>query len=147
VKVRFSLHPGDVRTGKAPLQVGTYVAFAQPQDPAKYKLQSNGLLTSGDKPSDVSYAVFNVVPQKHVSPNFVLNQKVATLLTQINSGNPHTTKGTIDFLNNTLKEYSNFRKLNRYLELKKKTDLSEEEKALMAEIEKINELKPFLLKD
>lgn len=144
VKVPFSLHSGAITPGKAPLQTGTYVAFAQPQDPTKYNLQSNGLLTTGNKRSDVSYAVFNVAPQKQVSPNFVLNQKVATLLTQINSGNTNAAQGTIEFLNNTLKVYSNFKKLDRFLDLKEKTDLTEKEKALMAEIAKIETLKPFL---
>ena len=147
VKVPFALHPGSPRPGKAPLQAGTFVVFSQPQDPAKYKLESNGSLTSNGAAPDVSYAVFNISPQAEVSPDFVLNQKIATLLTQINVGNPNSAKGTMEFLDSTLTEYSNFIKLKRYLELKKKVNLSEEEKNLMESIAEIEDIKPFLPKD
>ncbi|MFQ5881514.1 MAG: hypothetical protein ACE5I9_03420 [Candidatus Methylomirabilales bacterium] len=145
IKIQFSLHPGDPRPGNPPFQAGTYVAFGRPQDPAKYKLQSNGLLTIGNKPASVSYAVFNVAPEKRVNPDFVLTQKVATLLTQM-KGNPNTPKASIKFLNETLTGYSNFKKLGRYLDLKKKKNPTDKEKALMAEIAKIEGLKPFLPK-
>ncbi|MFH1624301.1 MAG: hypothetical protein ABID54_03995 [Pseudomonadota bacterium] len=144
VKVPFALHPGDPRPGKAPLQSGTYVVFPQPQDPSKYKLQSNGLLSTGDEPSDVSYAVFNLSPVKQVSPKFVTSQKVATLLTQMKNGNTNSAVGALEFLNDTLTHYSNFGKLNRYLELKGKDSLTEKEEALLKEIEKIDAVKPFL---
>ena len=144
VKVPFALHSGIPRPGKAPLQSGTYVVFAQPQDPSKYKLQPNGLLTSGSKPSKVSYAVFNLFPVKHVSPKFMISQKVATLLTQMKNGNTNSAVGTLEFLNNTLTQYSNYGKLNRYLELKAKESLTAKEKALMLEIAKIEALKPFI---
>lgn len=144
VKVKFSLYPDEPQPGKPPFQSGTYVVFAGPQDPNKYKLQSNGLLTTGNKPSEVSYAVFSISPQKRVSPNFVMNQKIATLLTQINFGNGNTSKSTFDFLNSTLSSYSNYKKLNRYIELKKKSSPTDEEKSLMEEIANIVELKPFI---
>jgi hypothetical protein len=147
VKVQFALHPGTPRPGKAPLQAGTYVVFSQPQDPAKYKLESNGSLTANGAPADVSYAVFNIAPQKEVSPVFVLSQKVATLLTQINLGNPNSAQGTMEFLDSTLAEYSNFVKLKRYQQLKGKVNLTDEEKALMEQIAEIEVLKPFLPRD
>ena len=147
VKVPFALHPGNPRPGKAPLQAGTFVVFSQPQDPAKYKLESNGSLTLNGQAPDVSYAVFNISPQPQVSPNFVLSQKVATLLTQIHVGNPNSAKGTMEFLDNTLSEYSNFIKLKRYLELKKKANLTEGEKSLMEHIAQLEELAPFLPRD
>lgn len=146
VKVPFALHPGDPRPGKAPLQFGSYVVFAQPQDPSKYKLQPNGLITSGSKPSEVSYAVFNLSPVKQVSPKMVISQKVATLLTQMKNGNTNSAVGTLAFLNNTLIQYSNFGKLNRYFELKGKESLTAKEKALMGEIAKIEAIKPFIPK-
>jgi hypothetical protein len=147
VKVRFALHPGEPRIGKAPLQGGTYVVFAVPQDSSKFKLQPNGLLTPSNKPSEVSYVVFDIAPQKTISGSFVMNQKVATLLTQLQSGNSNSAKSTIEFLNETLTEYSNFKKLQRYLELKSKQDLTPQEKELMVEIGKIKDLKPFLPKN
>ena len=144
VRVPFAMYPDAPRPGRAPLQAGTYVAFAQPQDPSDFKLYANGLLTASNKTSEVSYAVFDVAPVKQVSPKFVTSQKVATLLTQMQQGNPHSALATIDFLTDTLTQYGNFAKLNRYLELKCKEQLSDEERALLAAIKKMDVLKPFL---
>lgn len=146
VKVPFALHPGDPRPGKAPLQSGTYIAFARRQNPSKYELQPNGLLTAGNKKSKVSYAVFNISPVKQVCQKFLMNQKIATLLTQMKNGNNNSVTGTLEFLSDTLAKYSNFKKLNRYLDLKTKEALTEKEKTLVKEIETIAELKPFLPK-
>jgi len=146
VKVPFALYPGDPRPGKPPLQKGTYVCFAQPQDPSGFRLHSSGLLSSGDEPSEVSYSVFDIAPVKQLSPKFVISQKVATLLTQMQKGNQNSAIATIDFLSDTLSQYSNFKKLNRYLELKEKQNPTDEERTLMSEIEKVEILKPFLPK-
>jgi hypothetical protein len=144
IPVPFAMYPGVPRTGRAVLQAGTFVAFAKPQDASGLKLQENGLLTASDQSSELSYIVFEVSPKKQVSPKFVTSQKVATLLTQLKKGNVSSALGTIDFLTDTLTQYSNFKKLSRYLDLKSKTELTEEEKALMAEISKLDILKPFL---
>jgi hypothetical protein len=146
VKVPFGLYPGEPQPGRAPMQAGTYVVFAQPQDPGQYKLHANGLLTSSDKPSDVSYAVFNLTPAKEVSPKYVVKQKVATLLTQLRTGNPNSPLPTLDFLTETLNQYTNFTKLDRYLKLKAKGELTDQESTLMREIEQNEALKPFLPK-
>lgn len=140
------MYPDAPRLGRAPLQAGTYIAFAKPQDPSGFKFQANGLLTASNETSEVSYVVFDVAPVKQVSPKFVTNQKVATLLTQMQRDNPHSALATIDFLTDTLTQYENFKKLNRYLELKSKEQVSDEEKTLLAEIEKMDVLKPFLPK-
>ncbi|MBU4320889.1 MAG: hypothetical protein L6246_01840 [Thermodesulfovibrionales bacterium] len=146
VRVPFAMYPDAPRLGRAPLQSGTYIAFAKPQDPSGFKFQANGLLTASNETSEVSYVVFDVAPVKQVSPKFVTNQKVATLLTQMQRDNPHSALATIDFLTDTLTQYENFKKLNRYLELKSKGQVSDEEKTLLAEIEKMDVLKPFLPK-
>ena len=147
VKVPFALYPDAPRFGRAVMQTGTYVAFSQMKDNSSYKLQQNGLLTTGNKPSDSSYIVFQVAPIKQACPEFVTNQKLATLLTQMKNGNPSTPAATIDFLMNTLTQYDNFIKLNRYIDLKNKgADISTEEKTLLKTIEKIEALKPFLPK-
>ncbi|MBN2243072.1 MAG: hypothetical protein JW793_10310 [Acidobacteria bacterium] len=144
IRIPFAMYPGAPRPGRAPLQAGTYAAFAQPQDPSGFRMHANGLLSAAGKASGTSYAVFEVAPVKQASPKFVTSQKVATLLTQMQRGNPHSALATIDFLADTLTQYGNFKKLNRYLELKSKEKPSSEEKALLAEIGKIDALKPFL---
>jgi disulfide oxidoreductase YuzD len=70
-------------------------------------------------------------------------------LTQITEGNRNTAKGSVDFLNDTLKLYSNFSDLRRYLDIMKKKEqgsMTAEEKALMDRIGVREELKPFLPK-
>jgi hypothetical protein len=147
VKVPFALYPGDPRPGKPPLQKGTYVCFAQPQDPSGLKFHMSGLLSSGDVPSEVSYTVFDIAPVKQLSPKFLISQKVAILLTQMEKGNQNSAISTIEFLSDTLSQYDNFKKLNRYLELKGKQNPTAEEETLMSEIKNVEILKPFLLKD
>lgn len=146
VKVPLSLHADEPQPGRAPLQVGSYIAFAQPVDPEKYRLDKNGNVyeRKDNRPANISYCVFTVLPEKELAPEHVLNQKVATLLTQIRSGNRNSALGTLAFLQDTLTQYANFKKLARYRDLLKKTDPAPEEKALMEEIASLEILQPFL---
>lgn len=148
VKVPLSLHADEPGPGRAPLQVGSFIAFSQPVDPEEYRLDKNGNVyqRSNNKPSDVSYCVFTVLPEKEVAPEYVLSQKVATLLTQINNGNKNSALGTIAFLQDTLTQYSYFKKLQRYRDLTKKKNPTDEEKALTDEIGGIDVLQDFLPK-
>ncbi len=140
VKVPLKLYPGKPERGKAPLQCGTYVFFDEPHDLSKYKLRQDGVL----EPSDVSYAVLNVFPKKAGKTAYVINQKIATLLTQMEDGNRNSDADTIHFLNDTLTQYSNFKKLNRYQELLCKESRTASEESLIKEIQSIDALKPFL---
>ncbi|WP_194791847.1 hypothetical protein [Pseudomonas sp. UFMG81] len=144
VRFPFALYPGAPRPGMAVLQEGTYVVFSQPVDPILYRLQANGQVVRNNKPSTVSYMVMNVSAQTQVSAQYVLSQKVATLLTQIDKGNERTPRDTLNFLNSTLQAYSLYKKLERYTELKGLANPTAEETALMAEIKKIDALKPFI---
>lgn len=148
VKVPLSLHSDEPGPGRAPLQAGNFIAFSQPVDPEKYRLGKNGNLyqKNSNKPSDVSYCVFTVLPGKEVVPEYVLSQKVATLLTQLNDGNKNSALGTIAFLQDTLTQYSNYNRLQRYRDLIRKQNPTDEEKALIDEIGGIEVLQPFLPK-
>lgn len=146
VKVPFALYPKDPRPGKAVMQEGSYVIFAKPQSPTNYKLQPNGTLTFGKRPSPISYVIFDVSATNQPSPKYIISQKVATLLTQMKQGNTSTALSTIDFLNETLTQYDNFKKLERYQELKEKGTLTNIEKTLMDKIASIGALKPFIPK-
>ena len=144
IKVPIAFYPGKIKRGYPPLQEGQYVVFANPQDPDNFKLSSNGLL-EGKNVEKISYAVFDIIEgEERVSPEVVKNQKIATLLTQLRSGNINTTKASIEFLDETLSAYSNYQKLERYLELKNKADRTDDEKAIMERIKKIDDLKPYL---
>ena len=144
IKIPISFYPGRQKKGYTPFQEGTYVVFAKPQKPDGIVLDDSGLLQSENDISDLSYAVFDVYTEKRVSPDFVISQKLATLLTQLRDGNKNTARNSIEFVEETLQGYSNFKKLERYIELKDKDSRSEEEDELMAEIKRINEIKPFM---
>ena len=148
VKLPISLHGSAAMIGEMPLQVGTYIAFARPVNPAGLKLSQSGLL-QGSAAKGLSYVVFNVAGEKQISHTEITSQRIATLLTQLRDGNPQVAKSAIEFLGDTLTAYGNFGKLNRYLELKEKkaADLTPPEKGVMDAIKKIPELKPFLPKN
>lgn len=147
IRMPVAFYPGEEnRPGRAPLQVGTYVAFKSNVDGSEYQLNQSGEVTRGGKPSAVSYAVFDIAADKRPSPKYVQSQKVATLLTQMKAGNKNSAVGTIDFLRDTLGAYTNYKKLSRYLELKTKDGRSADEDALMRSIAAIEDLKPFLPK-
>jgi hypothetical protein len=147
VKCPMAFYPPP-RSG-APLQTGSYVVFANPVDGSKYRLHSNQELESksGSAP-DKSYVVFTIETVKADSPQWLISQRVATLLTQLDKGNPNTPAASIDFLNDTLKQYCNFLDLKRYLELKRKDPnvLRQAEKDLLDRIARREDLLPFLPK-
>lgn len=149
IECPVALYPPDRPNAGMPLQTGTYAVFSQETDGTKYLLEPGLTLKRADgKDIDIAYAIFQIEAVKAVSPKWVISQKVATLLTQIAQGNDKTAAGTIDFLTDTLQQYSNFKDLRRYAGLKEKdpAKLTEEEKQLMDQIGKRGELKPFLPK-
>jgi hypothetical protein len=145
----IALYPPDRPDAGMPLQTGTFVVFSREVEGAAYQFEPGFVIKRVDgKEVDVAYAIFTVEAVKGVSPNWVISQRVAKLLTQIEQGNDYSAAGTIDFLTDTLQQYSNFKDLQRYAELKSRDlkQLTAEEKQLMAHIAKRDELKPFLPK-
>lgn len=142
----FALYGSAGIPGNAPLQLGNYIVFSKPiNDPSKYTYNESGTLEGIDDNDKVSYVVFYITDKILRSPEFITNQKVATLLTQLN-GNDQTPKATVDFLSETLSGYSNFKRLKRYIDLKNESSRTEDEENLMKEISKISEIKEFLPK-
>jgi hypothetical protein len=146
--VPLNLYPGKKMRGRVCLQTGTYVVFRIPLDATNFSLLDNGILDAGDELKKITYAVFNIDTDKLVDHRFVINQKVATLLTQMQQDeeSPSAKVEAINFLTNTLTQYDNYNKLDRYLGLKgkSKAKLTDAEKKLMEDIKKINALEPFL---
>lgn len=145
----IALYPPDRPDAGMPLQTGTYVVFSQEVDGTQYQFEPGLTLKRVDgKEIGVAYAIFTIEAVKSVSPNWVISQKVATLLTQIQQGNDNSAAETIDFLRDTLQQYSNFKYLKRYAELKSKdpATLTDEEKQLMNQIAQKDELRGFLPK-
>jgi hypothetical protein len=72
-------------------------------------------------PTDVSYAVvFSVDAVRTVTPSYLLSERVATLLTQLDRGNPNTPHVSVEFLKGTLDQYSDFKDLGRFRQLSSK---------------------------
>lgn len=149
IEVPITLYPSDRPDAGMPLQTGLYGVFGQEVYGEDYQFEKNFTLSRKDgKPVNVAYALFLIEAIKSTSPSYILSQKVATLLTQIDQGNENCAAGALDFLSDTLHNYSNFKDLQRYEDLKSKTsaDLTEQEKQLMEQIAKREELKPFIPK-
>ena len=129
-----------------PLQKGVYVVFSDAVDGSKFELQDDLLLKwSQDWSGKLSYAVFTVEDVSEVSSDFIdyiVTQRVATLIKQIEKGNPNPVKSSFEFLKETLEGYSIAKDLKRYLELKKKDSKSEPEDELFKRL--TDKLKPFL---
>ena len=140
------------------IRTGQYVILSEAIDGTQYELGENSVLTSADghepkgqggKP--LSYAVLRIDLVKQIQIDFVISQRVATLLTQLKNDQEGQPAGTMQtsfgFLNDTLKAYTNFTDLQRYQELVKKgASRTAGENEQMQMIEQREELKPFLPK-
>jgi hypothetical protein len=149
IECPVTLYPPDRPDAGRPLQTGRFAVFATEIDGSKYQWEQGDTLTRTSKEAaDLSYAIFMVEAVKAVSPQWVLSQKVATLLTQLDQGNDNSAANALEFLSDTLEQYSNFKDLSRYADLKAKDPaaLTDEEKQLMTQIAKREALKPFLPK-
>lgn len=144
ISMPVSLYGVDAGRGRIRLRQGIYAAFSQPVDPSDYAVTTRGQLKPKDGAPSVSYLLFDVrkVTEQHRS--IMDSQRAATLLTQLNEGNPNSAKAGIDFLISTLTGYSNFKKLERYLELSAKDELTGPEKALLKQIATNAALKGFI---
>jgi hypothetical protein len=63
------------------------------------------------------HVVFSVDAVRTVTPSYLLSQRIATLLTQLDRGNSNTPQVSVEFLNDTLNQYSNFKDLGRFRQL------------------------------
>lgn len=130
-------------------QAGFFVCFSQPVDATGLCLGSTGkiyLQASNDQwveYKDTSYIVLRVVRDFLQPPDYVIDEKAATLMSEL-TGKRDATVTSLNFLRDTLNAYNSYRRLQRYVELKGKMDLNENERALLAELEKDPALRPYL---
>jgi len=122
---RIDLEAADGATKHPLLQQGYYVIFQQDVAPdrAKYlKLVGNQpkvLGPDGKEFKGCSYAVVEVEKEFRLSRQEEIDEKVSKLASEL-SGNGQSGKVAIEFLRDTMKNYNNFKKLQRATELKKK---------------------------
>ncbi len=136
------------------LRAGHYVAFDGDVAGADYLLAEDERLVRADgAPVDphLAYAVLAVQRADVPSPDFVVSQRVATLLTQLAQGNLNNPlASSLEFVRDTVGQYSNFGTLRDYHDLLTKQQggapLTLEEQAVMKRIAANPELQPFLPK-
>lgn len=111
--------------------------FSKPERGERFKMEPSGLLVEYAtlQPARLSYVTFDITMDRIVTPEFVIGDKLATLLTQIRSGNSNTPSATFDFLRQTITYYNNFKTLLRYRELSNKPHKTPEEEERMQKIE------------
>lgn len=129
---------------------GFYVVFGKPVDAAGLLLgQDRKLYTKpsgkdADLYTHTSYTVLRV--EKRLAPtNYsTIDERAATLLSEIENGKKNRKTEALRFVRETLTAYTNFRRLERYVELKGKDSLTDEERALLDELLSDAQLAPFL---
>lgn len=133
------------------LQVGRYILLDKDLDATQYQVLPDGGLASaetGARITDVPYLIFRIDTSALPSPDFVVNQRVATLLTQLSGGSNDPLTSSLGFLSGTLNAYTGFTDLARYGSLLQKQksgqSLSPEEQAVMARIKGRADLKDYL---
>jgi hypothetical protein len=140
--------PGSLN--QAQLQLGRYVAFPADVDGSDYLLATNGLLTTTDgNPVEDPHVVIRIDSGQEISPEVLVSQRVATLLTQLEHGSENNpTSTSFEFLKQTLSSYTDWKDLKRYAELKAKKDdeLTQAERELMNRIASREDLRPLLPK-
>lgn len=117
IRSPLRLEPSD-RFG-AKLQPGIYVVFQTPVKGEDFRMKPGFILETPDGYAPrQSYATYSVEAVKALSPDFVVSDKVATLLTQLrDSSRASGVASSFDFLRDTLSNYSNFEQLRRYKDL------------------------------
>lgn len=142
------------------IRAGQFVLLSDQIDGTKYQLSDDGEVGStadggeprGEDGAELSYAVVRIDPTKYPSIDFVVEQRVATLLTGLKrdqEGQPtDPLKTSLGFLTETLTAYTSFRSLERYQELKEKQDsgatLTVGEQQQVEQLKQRKELQPWI---
>ena len=132
------------------LRQGRYVVFSDEVDGTQYQL-SDSCQLEGRIGENLSYAVFRIDPSREPSIDYVISQRVATLLTQLRNDQEGQPAGMLEtslgYLTDTLKAYTNFTDLQRYQELLAKgSSRTSAEESQLQKIASRPELQPFLPK-
>lgn len=139
-------------TGSTILQTGNFVYFNLPQeDGLKMNSMKNIIENDGKIFSGCDYAVISVQNKEIAEINeWEKDQKAAKLMSEL-QGKGSSGKAGIEFLRDTMDGYSNFKKLQRILELegKKKAgqQITTEEETILKKYTKDPNLIPFLPKE
>jgi hypothetical protein len=131
------------------LQTGHWICFNGLEDEEEKEktliLDRNMRIFDKDtrKPFDeCNYAIYSIREGETKEPNWEIDQKIATLLSQLDKkGN--TERAAIEFLRETMEGYNKFQKIRRLQELEKKKDRTAEEEALLNNLKNDESLRDF----
>jgi hypothetical protein len=131
------------------IRKGRYVVFSVEIDGTACKLLDDGQV-DGAAAAELSYLVFRIEEAKELSIEFVISQRVATLLTQLKNDEADQPAGALEtslgFLTDTLRAYTSFTDLQRYVELSKEATRTPQEDQQLQRLAQRPDLQPFLPK-
>ena len=133
----LKLSPGG-KKGAFP-RLGDYILFPNPTDAAPYQLNAKGELVRKDRePAGASYVVLRLERKENLAPRWVILEKAAGFLSQINRFSREQPLRSLNLLEETMKQGLVFQRLLRYMELKSKSpqSLAPAEKILFERLEK-----------
>lgn len=147
-RVRLAVNKGP-NLGYKLLQPGFFVCFEQDVDASELFLGNNNrvLVPSGNAIGEykhMSYIVLRVTRDYLQTPDYVIDEKAATLLAELDSGKGVPARRALDFMRSAFVASNNFNRLKRYTQLASKAQLTPDEKALLDELKIDEEIRPFL---
>jgi hypothetical protein len=135
VDERLTLYAEDESGTLDLLQTGHWVFFSEEQeDGLKVDLNLNVLNADGSPFDGCSYVVYSIMKREVSVPEFEIPQRIAQIMSEL-QGKGDLREAASDFLKKTVDGYNKYKKLERYYELKHKTDKGDEEKKALARLE------------
>lgn len=142
---RITLRLAAERTRAGLLQPGYFVHF--PSETVADGLSLDRSLrvrtADGAEYADSSYAVLGIAREHAGGRDWEIDQKAAKLIAELN-GKGQSGKAALEFLQDTLGAYSDYRRLDRAAELASKETLTEDEAALLDDYRSDPALRPFI---
>jgi hypothetical protein len=132
-------------------QPGFLICFARDVDASNLLLGQNRQVhtkSSGhgapQRYEHLSYIVLRITRDGPSSPDMVTNQKMATLIAELELGRKGKSTQALEELASTFEAYTAMKRIERYKQLVSKTDLTREERELLEELGKDPSIRPYL---
>lgn len=131
------------------LQPGFLVCFADEIDASSLSLGHDKKVYGGAPTRPIlfehqSYVVVRVTRDALQAPDWLIDQRAATLLSEIENGKRTGRPGALDFVRKTFELYTAFSRAQRLRELSHAIDLTPDEELLLAELKADPDLAQFL---
>jgi hypothetical protein len=134
---QISLQLAEPDTGRDVLQPGYFVCFDEPPANEEYELKGGTrVFTSDGDPYDGNYAVLEFAKDRFEKREQERSQKAAKLMAEVNGKGQSESKAAVDFLRDTMRAYTDHRKVERAENLseKSKSDRTAAEQQLLEDL-------------